>query len=119
LATNDRLVQDLATGLMWQRSGSKDEVSYTSASAYVDSLNRADYGGFSSWRLPTLEEAMSLMGPQPNENGLYIDPVFENQPWIWTADMESAARAWYVNFLNGYCVSLDIDVVIIHVRAVR
>jgi len=76
------------------------------------------FAGF-DWRLPTLEEAMSLMKPVQNETGLFIDPLFDRtQEWIWTADKVSASRAWYVYFIIGHCSTLDIDD-LSYVRAVR
>ncbi|MCK6620702.1 MAG: DUF1566 domain-containing protein [Calditrichia bacterium] len=83
-------------------------------------LNRQGFAGYSDWRLPTLEEAISLM-EREEKNGLYIDPLFDSRQWrIWTADKESASRAWVVLFDLGYCNRRDLyhgyDV---FVRAVR
>lgn len=76
---------------------------YSDAQEYIKELNRQEFAGYSDWRLPTLEEAMSLM-EREKKNGLYIDPVFERkQEWIWTADKESASRAWVVSFDYGRC----------------
>lgn len=56
------------------------------------------------WRLPTLEEAMSLMEPVRNEDGLFINPVFsDKQRWIWTADQHGVSSAWVVYFGGGGC----------------
>jgi len=61
----------------------------------------------SDWRLPTLEEAMSLMEPGKREHGLFIEPIFAGaQRWIWTADKASASAAWDVYFNNRNCMSL-------------
>jgi hypothetical protein len=96
------VIVDRATGLMWQQAGSPDEMTYAGAEKYVHDLNAQRFAGYSDWRLPTLEEAMSLMEPKENSDGLYIDAKFDaKQRWIWTADKESAGRAWYVPFLNG------------------
>ena len=60
---------------------------------------------------------MTLMEPK-RENGLFVDPVFDRiQQWIWTADKESASRAWIVYFYDGYCFGNVIDSY--YVRAVR
>ncbi len=114
---NGKVVYDAATGLTWQQSGSSS-MKFAEVQAYIQKINRENYGGFSNWRLPTLEEAMSLMEPKKNSAGRYIDPVFDAaQAWIWTADKYSASASWYVYFLGGVCfygVSLN-D----YVRAVR
>jgi len=114
----DGVIIDHASGRMWQRSGSLIAVTYSEAQAYVDSLNKNQFAGFNDWRLPTLEEAMSLMEPK-RQGDLYIDPVFDrNQPWIWTADKTGAGAAWYVNFNDGNCYRNDLNLND-YVRAVR
>jgi len=100
---NGQVILDRATGLMWQRSGSTDFITFAEAKKYVEDLNRRKFAGFSNWRLPTLEEAMSLMKPIQNRD-LYIDAKFDaEQQWIWTSDLRSAGVAWVVYFINGYC----------------
>jgi hypothetical protein len=99
-----KVVVDHITGLMWQQSGSPEEITYEKAKAYVTQLNKDRIAGFNDWRLPTLEEAISLMEPQQLNGDLYIDPKFDKtQRWIWTADMSSASAAWVVYFSNGDC----------------
>jgi hypothetical protein len=99
-----KLVIDHATGLMWQQAGSPNYVTYADAEKYIRDLNNKRFAGYNDWRLPTLEEAMSLM--EPKEHGeLYLDPVFDRkQRWIWTADKSSASSAWCVGFYYGSCI---------------
>jgi len=98
-----KLVIDHATGLMWQQSGSKEDMSHRRAQKCIYDLNRRSFAGYNDWRLPTLEEAMSLMEPKKHAD-FYIDPIFDfAQKWIWTADKKSAGEAWIVNFCNGIC----------------
>ncbi|MDZ7302686.1 MAG: DUF1566 domain-containing protein [candidate division KSB1 bacterium] len=112
------LVLDLATGLTWQQAGSPNYMTYTNAEKYIRDLNKQRFAGYEDWRLPTLEEAMSLMEPRKHGE-LYIDPVFDHeQRWIWTSDKESAGRAWCVGFDNGDCDPSDIGSSN-YVRAVR
>ena len=101
---NDKVVIDIATGLMWQQSGSDKSLTFKIAESYVVNLNKSKFAGFDDWRLPTLEEAMSLMEPQTKNKDLYIDLVFsKTQRWIWTGDLVSASAAWIVDFGFGYC----------------
>jgi len=115
------IVYDAATGLTWQQSGSSRDRLYEKAHDYVKELNDQKFAGFSDWRLPTLEEAMSLMEPKRNEVGLFINPVFDKtQEWIYTADKEPGARAWDVLFGSGGCAFYDgVDADSSYVRAVR
>ena len=115
-----KVVFDHTTKLMWQQSGSSGSTTiYENAKKYIDQLNRERFAGFNDWRLPTLEEAMSLMEPEKSSNGLYIEPVFdETQRFIWTSDQYSASRAWSVGFTYGGCGPNPLGIVI-SVRAVR
>jgi len=100
-----KVVFDKTTGLTWQQSGSEEYLQFDQAKQYIRNLNKQGFAGHKDWRLPTLEEAMSLMEPKKNKHGLYIDPVFgKEQTWIWTADKQSASAAWVVLFLNGSCL---------------
>jgi hypothetical protein len=100
----DKVVVDHATGLMWQKSGSRYLMTYAEAIKWVENLKAKGFAGFHDWRLPTLEEAMSLMEPQTNESNLYIDSRFDpTQAWIWTIDKYASSLEWVVYFGNGYC----------------
>src|SRR5262249_24743946 len=125
------VVYDQATGLMWQRGGSAPQArTYDAAKTHIKTLNASNFGGFHDWRLPTLEEAMSLMtsrqpGQSPETGTLqktvyHIDRSFEitGAYFIWTADFEPASRAWVVYFADGTCApeSLSFNA---YVRAVR
>lgn len=96
------LVIDHSTRLMWQQAGSV-ALNYENAEKYIAGLNQEKFGGFSDWRLPTLEEAMSLMEPEAKNGDLCIDPVFEKtQWWIWTADAAlDLSEMWIAVFVDG------------------
>lgn len=120
LQQGGKVVIDTVNGLMWQQSGSDNWMFYRDVEAYINKLNEDRFAGFAGWRLPTLEEAMSLMDPLQGGNGFYINPVFnEKQPWIWTSDKTSASAAWNVSFNVGYCYLDDIETYDCFVRAVR
>ncbi len=105
-----KAVLDHASGLKWQQSGSAKDISYDEAKKYVAQLNSEQYAGYNDWRLPTLEEAMSLMEPTEKSGGLSIDPVFDNtQRWIWTSDTNNVSLAWLVNFISGNCYTYPND----------
>ncbi|MDR4498250.1 MAG: DUF1566 domain-containing protein [Candidatus Scalindua sp.] len=108
---DDKVVMDHASGLMWQRSGSDEGTDYKGAKEYVHQLNQKSFAGHSDWRLPTLEEAMSLMKQTKNRDGLYINSVFdEEQAWIMTSDLHKGlfgTRAWVVDFSSGSCCCIS------------
>lgn len=111
------LVIDDATGLTWQQSGSESPLI---VQWHVDILNHEKFAGCSDWRLPTLEEAMSLLEPEKKNGDLYIAPVFDSdQSWIVTSDKDASSAAWIVYFGTGTCSPLDAYPFAVYVRAVR
>jgi len=107
LQVGGKVIFDRATGLMWQQALSADYMSIAKAYQYIRQLNAQKFAGFSDWRLPTLEEFMSLMEPKISNN-LGINPVFEkldHHADIWTADKRSASAMWVVCFYEGICTS--------------
>ncbi len=96
----DDVVIDHATGLMWLQSGSKEYMQWIAANAWVRNLNAGGYAGYSDWRLPTIEEATSLLEPGKT-NALHIDPVFDAEQWgIWSGDKRGSS-VWSVYFSLG------------------
>jgi hypothetical protein len=97
------VVLDETTALMWQRGGS-DPMPRDDADRYVQRLNAEKFAGFSDWRLPTVEEAMSLMEPQ-SYDGVHIAPAFaRNINFIWTGDSSdrtSDRYGWVLYFYDG------------------
>jgi hypothetical protein len=102
----DKVVVDNATGLMWHQSGSRNLMSLQKAEKWARSLNSRGYAGYDDWRLPTLEEAASLLESSKKNGYSYIDPVFSKmQEWIWTGDKledeDGSEAAWRVYFFYG------------------
>ena len=104
---DDSVVIDHSTGLVWHQSGSDEEMDWPNAKQWLKDLNDKGYAGYTDWRLPTVEEAISLLEPDINTSELYIDPVFDaKQIGIWTGDENDSAGfmdgAWSVRFTGGY-----------------
>ena len=100
----DMVVVDNATGLMWHQSGSDDRVKWREAKDWIEDLNSEGCAGYHDWRLPTVDEAVSLLESSEKNGDLYIDPVFsKKQNWIWTGNRKSGGSedAWRVNFGSG------------------
>lgn len=115
-----KFVLDHATGLVWQQGGSENYMNLHEAEVYIQRFNLEKYGGYEDWRLPTLEEAMSLIESEMKNGEVYIDPVFDRkQRWIWTSDRESDWRAWFVSFGGGGCDRFGIGIIDGYLRAVR
>jgi len=101
----NRVIIDYTFGLMWQRSGSPQYLDYYAVREWIEQLNEQNFAGFSDWRLPTLEEAMSLLDSEMRSGKLYINNLFDRtQGWIWTSDLGNQKyQAWIVIFFRGYC----------------
>ena len=98
----DGTVTDHATGLMWQQSGSDNFMAYKDAEAYAEERNKEKFAGYSDWRLPTMDELLSLMEPAKQSDGLFIDPIFDRQQrWCWSSDKRAGGGVWLVLFSNG------------------
>jgi hypothetical protein len=100
-ADNDRLIIDAKTALMWQRDG-LDITSIRRMHQQIEEINKKKYAGFNDWRLPTLEEAMSLLEPVPNIKGIHLHPCFsKEQPFIFVAARRSPGGYWFVDYKHG------------------
>lgn len=94
-------VTDQATGLMWHRQGC-DIANIKRVRKYVEDLNSQKFGGYSDWRLPTIDEAMSLMEADKNVEGLHLHPCFSrSQPFIFSADQRRPGGYWFVDYKQG------------------
>lgn len=98
---NDQLtVTDLKTNLMWQRQGC-DIASRRKVQTYLAEMNQQNFAGFSDWRLPTIEEALSLLTPKLH-NTLYLHPCFSKlQPFVCLADQRQPGGYWFIDFKQG------------------
>jgi hypothetical protein len=119
-SSNEGLIFDHVSGLMWQQQGSLEAMSFDQARLWVEELNRIKYVDFQDWRLPTLEEAMSLMKKEQQNGNLFNNNLFgRKQTGIWTCDStENGILAWVVFFNYGSCYINCFDLMN-YVRAVR
>jgi len=113
------IILDNTTDLIWQQSGSNNEITFDNAVYYVTYLNNMKYYNKTGWRLPTLEEAMSLVDPSRKNGDLFIDPLFNNQQtWIWTIDTSDDPIPWVISFYDGSCIHYGLRT-LNYVRAVN
>ena len=103
----DSVVINHATGLMWHQSGSDKGMGWNEAKQWVKNLNRRGYAGYFDWRLPTVEEAASLLELSRIAGDLFIAAVFDvKQSGIWTGDKNDSASylegVWIVRFKGAY-----------------
>ncbi len=96
-----RVVVDQRTGVMWQRAG-LDITSVRSMKRNIEQLNKDGFAGFHDWRMPTMEEAMSLMDKQVNSKDIHLNPCFsKEQPFIFVDAQRKPGGYWYVDYKHG------------------
>jgi hypothetical protein len=97
---DDVVVRDATTGLVWQRGGTSG-LDLAGADTALARLNERGYAGYRDWRLPTAEEAASLMKATPVD-GRHIDPAFgSGVGFIWTADRTPDGKAYVAYWADG------------------
>jgi hypothetical protein len=115
----EEVILDSATRLMWHTGSADHQYVFHETQAFAGELNTNQYAGFNDWRIPTLEEARSIMQPMAVD-GWYLDPIFgrKTAAFVWTSDLESADYGWLVYYISGDCNrdSLQFSA---YVRAVR
>lgn len=102
-ADGDGTVFDKTTGLTWEQSGSPYPTTWEAAHDHIARLNRERFAGRADWRLPTVDELLSLVDETPHGRDLCIEPVFDTtQRRLWSADRRSFIAAWYVSLDLGF-----------------
>jgi TPR repeat protein len=97
-----RLIIDRATNLVWTRQQSPVKMNLGKSIQWIGSLNHAGYGGHGKWRLPTVEEAASLLKKNTDGGKLFLDAVFGvGIEAIWTGDSSMGSESWVVDFQDG------------------
>ncbi len=97
-----RLIIDRATNLAWTRQQNLVKMSHDKSIQWIASLNNVEYGGSKNWRLPTVEEAASLLKKNADDGKTFLDAIFgKDLKVIWTGDGFSGSESWVVDFQNG------------------
>lgn len=96
--------------LYWQRRGSGFTLDWQQAKEYVQYLNAINWQGRSSWRLPTLEEALTILNPPLHGVSCSSWPLFDSSVhWLWTSDHCTKKQAWMVDVVESFFDRLDRD----------
>jgi serine/threonine-protein kinase len=100
---NDGTLADHATGLIWQQAGSRYPGTRQHAVTYVGALNLRRFAGRSDWRLPTINELITLLRPKHIAIDSCTAPQFDQrQRWVWSIDRRSFVAAYYVDMELGF-----------------
>ena len=112
------IVRDNVTGLDWQQATAPGTYAWQGALDYCSSLA---LGGYSDWRLPSIEELSTLVDAgriEPAIDTAYFPDTAASGYWSSTVSLYGAGYAWDVHFSPGwvdYAETSDES----YVRAVR
>jgi TPR repeat protein len=97
-----RVIFDRATKLAWIRQQNFVKMNLEKTKDWIGSLNNVRYGGISNWRLPTVEEAASLLEKNPADEKIFLAAIFgKDIKSIWTGDSFTESKSWIIDFQNG------------------
>lgn len=124
IQNGDGTVTDTVTGLMWQQADG-GEMTVENAAAFCENLT---LGGHDDWRLPTAQEAFSVLNQGKSNPALDVS-IFTNTDaeYWWTSEQDAtnANKIWVTNKGGGIGNHLKTETISaggtkkIHVRAVR
>lgn len=117
LEMDDVIVVDHATGLVWQRKGSRYPLPLAEAQSYVEALNAQGFQSCRHWRLPTVNELLSLLSDAGRQALFSHLPAEQTMKCLWSCDRHGHHESWYVNMDMGFAGVQDIACRN-HVRAV-
>jgi serine/threonine protein kinase len=104
------LLYDPQTDLHWQRQGSGYTLDWKQAHRYIDHLNRDGFAGKDDWRLPTIDELLTILRQPTVERDICLDPSFAPIiHWLWSADHCTRKQAWMADIVETYFGRQDLD----------
>lgn len=100
---DNETILDRETRLIWQAGGCGHPCTWYETDAYITRLNQNGFGGQNAWRLPTMEELVTLLRPVPRAHDWCMPPLFDTvQRHLWSADRRSFVAAYYVDAELGF-----------------
>jgi Protein of unknown function (DUF1566) len=92
---------DPSTGLMWTRKDNGSDVTWQQAANYCQNLS---LGGYSGWRLPTIDQLAAIYDQTQNVPGWHIKGgILLTAGWAWSGSQgDASGEAWRFYFPDGY-----------------
>ncbi len=103
-----RIIFDDRNGRIWEKSGSSHPVSWKQAGEYINGLNRIGFAEYRTWRLPVIDELLTLIRASQTPDDFCQPELFDpRQNRLWSGDRRSYVSAWFVDTETGFVASLD------------
>ncbi len=100
--SNQKVVVDNNTGLMWQQTIPTEQYTWDNADSYCGSLT---YAGYSDWRMPTPQELLTIVDNSKYEPAIdttyFPDTTPRGYFWSSSSQSDSTNYAWGVDFFFG------------------
>ena len=96
---------DPETKLMWTTEDNGEDISWQQANEYAKELT---LGGYSDWRLPTIDELEKLYDPKGGKYNIR-KPFRLTDYWVWSSTKEGSDSAWDFFFNSGERYSAPMD----------
>ncbi|MGI6395341.1 MAG: DUF1566 domain-containing protein [bacterium] len=122
------VVKDSVTGLEWQRTlpaiydgctGGDPAGSTCLWQEALDYCETLDYGGYSDWRLPTIEELKTLIDDTKNDPVSSFPGMPSNIFWSSSSYVYNNRVPWIVYFYDGHVASSYLKTYEYYARCVR
>ena len=97
---------DPATRLMWTAQDNGSDVDWNQATNYCATLRT---GGYTNWRLATIDELEGLVDPTQDMNGYFIKGGIRVSGVVWSSSDRMFGETWGVNFKDGQRTSVTTD----------
>jgi hypothetical protein len=94
----DRVYLDPETMLMWTKEDSGKDLEWNEAKEYARGLL---LGGYTDWRLPTIEELEDLYAPGSEGEYKIRSAFLLTKAWIWSSTKFGPGSGWFFSFENG------------------
>jgi hypothetical protein len=95
---DESVVNDPVTALMWTRNDNGKDVNWFAAQEYCRIL---PLGGYSGWRLPTIDELEKLYDPKDGDKNNIRKPFRLTDYFLWSSTKQSSDSTWFFYFPKG------------------
>ena len=99
---------DQSSHLEWQRQPSPFPLTWEEAREYLQTLNQKEPSAPIPWRLPTVEELLTLVQPTAEVEDLCTPTIFDpEKKWFWSSDTRTFISTWFLDLASGYVAAQD------------
>ena len=111
---------DPATGLTWTKQDNGSNVDWNHANTYCSNLR---LGGYSDWRLPTIDELQAIYDANASVSGWHVEHVkgdlHLSAKFEWSSSSKKAKDAWAFAYTYGGKADLPIGIHMLRALCVR